>query len=260
MKLRLVNHAILAANLAALAIMLSVWLTRTPLTVTPAPDAAPATPAKPPVKTHPAKPTKPFMPLLSLSPASVDPPAIVAPKTTIEVPVSYEVAPLPAVLPTVKVMAFTASWCGPCQQAKPTLAAMKASGVNIESIDIDKQPALAREHKVARVPTFLVFEDKQLLLRTNDVAAMAAQIKRRGILGITMSGPAAAIKTILAHSAAKRVGLRVGDTLTHVNGRSTPTTTDLTAAIRRHLPGATVNLTIQRGTATWTVKATLGAP
>jgi len=86
-KLELLNRALTAAALVALAITLGVWLTRSPLTASPAPDAAPAVPAK----THPARPTTPEP---TVAPLPLSP--VVTPRTvTTEVEISYEIAPLP---------------------------------------------------------------------------------------------------------------------------------------------------------------------
>lgn len=57
---------------------------------------------------------------------------------------------------------FNAEWCGPCKAMQPLL--QRVSGeygerLNIYSVDIDKQPALAAKHGVMSVPTFLLFHD-----------------------------------------------------------------------------------------------------
>jgi hypothetical protein len=93
-KLELLNRVLTAAALVALAITLGVWLTRAPLTATPA-----ATPA--PVKTSPAKPSVPepaSAPVPTLAPLPLGPAAPVALSQTVttEVEISYEIAPLPA--------------------------------------------------------------------------------------------------------------------------------------------------------------------
>ncbi len=56
----------------------------------------------------------------------------------------------------VQVIAYTASWCGPCQKAKPTLKRLQAAGVSVQWVDIDDQPDAARQAGVSSVPTFFV--------------------------------------------------------------------------------------------------------
>lgn len=68
-----------------------------------------------------------------------------------------------------KVLAFTASWCAPCQRAKPVLAQIQATGVEVEIIDIDAHPDLARKHGVTSVPTFIVYVCGKAPVRTNDI-------------------------------------------------------------------------------------------
>jgi len=78
-----------------------------------------------------------------------------------------------------KVVAFTASWCGPCKQAKPHLARMESAGVEVEIVDIDKHPELARRYGGTSVPTFFVYVYGKKAVRTQDVTVVVA-LTRRG--------------------------------------------------------------------------------
>jgi len=71
-----------------------------------------------------------------------------------------------------KVLAFTASWCVPCQQAKPVLVKIQAAGVDVEIIDIDARPDLAAKYGVTSVPTFFVYVCGKIAVRTQDVAVV----------------------------------------------------------------------------------------
>ncbi len=86
----LLNRAITAAALVALAVTLGVWLTRSPLTAAPAATPPTVTPLLPPVKS--IRPTE-ALPEPTLAP--LPPPAGAAPSTTTtEVQVEVEIAPL----------------------------------------------------------------------------------------------------------------------------------------------------------------------
>ncbi len=63
--------------------------------------------------------------------------------------------------PSLKILKFEATWCGPCQQMKPIFAsvAKETSGVAFESIDVDKQPELAKQYKVNALPTVVAVKD-----------------------------------------------------------------------------------------------------
>ncbi len=73
-----------------------------------------------------------------------------------------------------KVVAFTAAWCGPCKQAKPHLARMESAGVEVEIVDIDKNPELARRYGVTSVPTFFVYVRGKKTVRTQNLAVVVA--------------------------------------------------------------------------------------
>ncbi len=73
-----------------------------------------------------------------------------------------------------RVLAFTASWCGPCQRAKPALVQVQARGVDVQIIDIDEQPDLARQYNIDSVPTFIVYVCGTPPVRTNDVSVVVS--------------------------------------------------------------------------------------
>jgi len=73
-----------------------------------------------------------------------------------------------------KVLAFTASWCAPCQRAKPALIQVQAAGVEVEIIDIDDHPDLAKKYGVTSVPTFIVYVCGKAPVRTNDILVVVS--------------------------------------------------------------------------------------
>jgi thioredoxin 1 len=73
---------------------------------------------------------------------------------------------------TRDVVAFTASWCGPCKRNKLTVAQLQQQGVKIFSIDIDARRDLAERYRIEAVPTYVVRENGREVKRTNDVQVL----------------------------------------------------------------------------------------
>lgn len=64
----------------------------------------------------------------------------------------------------LKVVDFSAAWCGPCKMLSPILEELsKEMGDSIEilKIDIDENVELAMEYQVSSVPTIIFIKDSK---------------------------------------------------------------------------------------------------
>lgn len=77
-----------------------------------------------------------------------------------------------------QMIAFTASWCGPCKQQASLVNEIEAAGVQVTRIDIDQRPDLARQYGVTAVPTYFYYECNQPALRTNLASDVLQRIRR----------------------------------------------------------------------------------
>lgn len=84
------------------------------------------------------------------------------------------VAPAPEPTPVVQVYAFTAQWCEPCKRQRPTIEALQASGVSVDTFDADADRAMLARYGVRSLPTYLVLVDSRELFRTHDAQALKA--------------------------------------------------------------------------------------
>ncbi len=56
---------------------------------------------------------------------------------------------------------FWAEWCGPCKMLSPVVEeiAEEAEGFKVGKINVDEQPELTMQYKVAMIPTLIVFKN-----------------------------------------------------------------------------------------------------
>ena len=67
----------------------------------------------------------------------------------------------------MEIKFFNAKWCGPCKQMKPHIQELISEGYNIQEIDVDEQPELAKQFNVRGVPTLVVNGNSLVVYRDN---------------------------------------------------------------------------------------------
>lgn len=62
------------------------------------------------------------------------------------------------------VLDFFATWCGPCKMLAPVLEALETAHpeIIVGKVDIDEDIELAKEFRIASVPTVLVFKNGEV--------------------------------------------------------------------------------------------------
>jgi thioredoxin 2 len=74
-----------------------------------------------------------------------------------------------------------ADWCGPCRMVAPTIDALArdySGRVRVAKLDVDSNPAVARQFEIRSIPTLLLFNGGQLVDRLVGVQPREA-IERR---------------------------------------------------------------------------------
>lgn len=56
------------------------------------------------------------------------------------------------------LLEFSATWCEPCRSMQPTVERLAREGYPIRQIDVDQQRALAQQHRVTALPTFVMLK------------------------------------------------------------------------------------------------------
>ncbi|MBX7433729.1 thioredoxin [Mycobacterium sp. Y57] len=75
---------------------------------------------------------------------------------------------------------FWANWCGPCKMVAPVLeeiATEKAGALTVAKIDVDENPATARDFQVVSIPTMILFKDGQPVKRIVGAKGKAALLR-----------------------------------------------------------------------------------
>lgn len=78
----------------------------------------------------------------------------------------------------IKIIRFTASWCGPCKMLAPIFGEVqnKVSDVMFETIDVDTNRDKATQYSVSSVPTVIIEKDGQIVNRFSGVKPKSAII------------------------------------------------------------------------------------
>ena len=118
-------------------------------------------------------PIQPPIPVVVPVPEPVKPPCP-CPGPCVKPVAPKPITPRPPCCGPVKVLAFTAKWCRPCQNAKPELLKAISLGLRVEIVDIDECPQIARQYSISLVPTFLIYVDGKKTERTHDVRKVTA--------------------------------------------------------------------------------------
>lgn len=84
-------------------------------------------------------------------------------------------------------LAFTATWCGPCQKILPILRSIAEQGAPIQFVDVDREPELAKRHQVTSIPAVIVEEDGREVERLVGIASRL-QLEKL-ILGRVVTSP-----------------------------------------------------------------------
>lgn len=87
---------------------------------------------------------------------------------------------------------FSASWCGPCQQMMPTVHRLQKQGYAIRTVDVDREPALARRFNITHMPTFVLVVKGQEQQRYTGTLS-EAQLRRMASMIPQKTEPAAAV-------------------------------------------------------------------
>ena len=79
----------------------------------------------------------------------------------------------------VVLLDFYADWCGPCKMIAPTLEEIAAENEHIKvcKINVDNDPDLARQFKVASIPLLVIMQDGQIVSQALGVRSKDAILK-----------------------------------------------------------------------------------
>lgn len=78
---------------------------------------------------------------------------------------------------------FTSTSCPPCQQMRPVLEQLAASGRQVRAVDVHREPEAARQYRITATPTFVIMVNGREQARAEGVlsAAQLAEMMDRSV-------------------------------------------------------------------------------
>lgn len=74
----------------------------------------------------------------------------------------------------LKVMYFSAAWCGPCRVYKPAFIEVTdkyKDEIDVQMVDADAEPQLLTDHAVRSIPTTIMFKNGKEVFRQVSIIA-----------------------------------------------------------------------------------------
>lgn len=78
----------------------------------------------------------------------------------------------------MKVLKFSAEWCGPCKMLANTIDKYYKGDVQIENIDIDENSEVAVRYGIRGVPTLVLLDDNGSELRRKSGMMMIDEFEK----------------------------------------------------------------------------------
>jgi thioredoxin 1 len=79
----------------------------------------------------------------------------------------------------VKVLKFSAAWCGPCKALSPVFEQIKGeiSGVNYIDIDVDTNQAMAQAYSITSIPAVIIERNGEVVNKIMGAKPKSAYIQ-----------------------------------------------------------------------------------
>lgn len=79
----------------------------------------------------------------------------------------------------MKIIDFYADWCGPCKMMDPIMKDFrdKYPDFEVEKVDIDKNMNMAQEFNISSVPTFVLLNDENEIVKTYEGAMPLSKLE-----------------------------------------------------------------------------------
>ena len=75
----------------------------------------------------------------------------------------------------IKLLYFSAQWCGPCKMFKPIIEQFKQKqpGCDVEYINIDEHEELSKQHNINAVPTCVILKNDKEVSRFSGIKSIS---------------------------------------------------------------------------------------